>query len=410
MKALISPLLKKESYTKRAAEIVRSCVHCGFCNATCPTYRLSGEELEGPRGRIYLVKGLLEEGKYSQELRTHLDSCLLCRNCETTCPSGVEYGKLMELVRPKIYEATSENLFSGVLRTFIKNIFSNRHLFAILLWFGRTVRPFVPKILGDIIPPKISVISYPKTEAKKTHILLSGCVQPSLNPNIDEAAKSVFQSIDIELKRVRGSGCCGAIAYHLGDYVAAQKAARRNLKAWWPFLKDKNTFVVATSTGCGLHLKQYSELLAEDQSFTDKARVVSSLVRDPIEFIQADRLKSEMVEVDPLERVHFQSPCTLQHGQKLGGRVEDLLIEMGFQMHTGLDHHMCCGSAGTYSLFHPETANQLREQKLIDLEHTKANCIVTANVGCQIHLAQGTNTPILHWLELLQRNLRAKIR
>ncbi|MEQ8660078.1 MAG: glycolate oxidase subunit GlcF [Gammaproteobacteria bacterium] len=409
MRVPVSADMAATSYAARAAEIARSCVHCGFCNATCPTYQLTGDELEGPRGRIYLIKSLLEDGAPGSDTRRHLDQCLVCRNCETTCPSGVRYGELVELVRPAVLRATPTPWREGLLRWGLLRVVPYPRRFAALLGLGRAVRPLLPARLAALVPrPLDTPAASPPATVRSTRrvLLLGGCVQPVLNPGIDAAARAVFARLDIELVTLAASGCCGALAHHLGDEDRARAQARANIDAWWPHVEAGAEAVMASSSGCGVQLKSYARLLADEPGYAARAQAIEARVRDPLELVDGERLAA-LVDAGDTGAVAVQAPCTLQHGQRLGGRLEALLRQLGFTLAPVAEAHLCCGSAGSYSLFHAATARALRERKLGHLLAAAPAVVVTANIGCQSHLAATAPVPVRHWLELVAARLVA---
>ncbi|MEQ8230924.1 MAG: glycolate oxidase subunit GlcF [Gammaproteobacteria bacterium] len=412
MRVPIGTAMADAAYATRAAEIARSCVHCGFCNATCPTYQLSGDELEGPRGRIYLIKSLLEDGAPGAETRRHLDQCLVCRNCETTCPSGVRYGELVELVRPQVLQATPAPWRERLLRWGLLRIVPYRRRFAALFALGRALRPVLPRRLAAHVPGPLAAPRARRAASLVTTrrvLLLGGCVQPVLNPGIDAAAQEVFARLGIELVTVAASGCCGALAHHLGDEAAARVQARANIDAWWPHVEAGAEAVMASSSGCGVQLKAYARLLADEPAYAERARRIEALARDPLELVDGERL-ARWVEPGDTGPVAVQAPCTLQHGQRLGGRLEALLSRLGFTLVPVAEAHLCCGSAGSYSLFHGATAAALRERKLGHLLAARPALVVTANIGCQSHLAASAPVPVRHWLELVAARLADEAR
>ena len=399
MRAPIAKEMEDSAFATEAAAIVRSCVHCGFCNATCPTYRLTGNELEGPRGRIYLIKSMLEDVEIGEATGRHLDQCLVCRNCETTCPSGVEYGRLFDLVRPHIRSSVALPVKDRVKRWLITQIVPKPRRLAPILAVGRFLRPFLPMKYRRRIPLK-PLLRFPKHSVHPRKVLLlTGCAQPVMNPAIDEAASSVFNALGVTLERGSGVGCCGALSYHLGLRDEAVSTAKANVDAWWPQVEKGVEAILATSSGCGVQLKDYARILADEPGYAERARTIQDLVKDPIEIVDAGALAKILRRPDDV--VAFHSPCTLQHGQRLAGRVEALLEYLGWQLSPVADAHLCCGSAGAYSLLHPGTAAQLREEKLRNLMAGHPQEIVTANIGCQLHLGVSAPVRVRHWLELL---------
>ncbi len=404
MRAPVNDSMAGESFSARAAAIVRSCVHCGFCNATCPTYQLSGDELEGPRGRIYLIKSLLEEGRAGADTRLHLDQCLLCRSCETTCPSGVNYGELIELVRPEAKAMPPPPWRARLLAWLLVNVIPYRRRFAPLVWAGRSVRGILPRRLAGMLPAARRFPTPATVTGPRRVLLLGGCAQPLLNPDIDAAAALVFARLGITLVNVAGSACCGALSLHLGYREAAVRQARQNIDAWWPAIEAGAEAIMATSSGCGVQLKDYAALLEHEPDYRERAQRLQALVRDPIELVDLAAL-SEQVQSRDAQPIAFQAPCTLQHGQRLANRVETLLGALGWQLTAVAEPHLCCGSAGSYSILHPRMATELRERKLGALMAGEPSQIVTANIGCQLHLKSASNVPVRHWLELLAENL-----
>lgn len=406
MRAKLAASMADTEFGIRASEIVRSCVHCGFCNATCPTYQLTGNELEGPRGRVYLIKSLLEEGQAGPEARTHLDHCLVCRNCETTCPSGVRYGELIELARPRVYATTPSGWREALTRRALKSIVPHRRRFAALLGLGRLVRPLMPQVLARLIPPRPQ-LQLPPARALPDDaprlVILEGCAQPALNPAIDVAATSVFAALGMRVVRA-GGVCCGALGHHLGDEAMGLAQARANIDAWWPEVERGAHAIIATASGCTVQLKSYARLLADDRQYAERAARIEALVRDPLELVDAGRLRDVLAGADG-ERIAVQAPCSLQHGQKLIGRLEELLVALGFELSPVAENHLCCGSAGAYSILHRDNAQALRKRKLDHLMHGRPASIVTANIGCQTHLGATAEVPVRHWLELLASRL-----
>jgi len=410
MRVPVNARLAASSYASEAADIARSCVHCGFCNATCPTYQLTGDELEGPRGRIYLIKALLEDGAAGSETRRHLDQCLVCRNCETTCPSGVQYGQLLELVRPEVYRTTASTWRERLMRWGLVKVVPYRNRFAVLYRLGRLARPLLPRRLAASVPAPLGEATARSAPAASPRgarrvLLLGGCVQPVLNPSIDAAARIVFARLDMTLVDAPASGCCGALAHHLGDEDTARCQARANIDAWWPEVEAGAEAVMASSSGCGVQLKGYARLLAGDPVYAERARRIESLVRDPLELVDGARLAAA-VDTAGVGPVAVQTPCTLQHGQRLGGRLEALLVQLGFSLTPVGEAHLCCGSAGSYSLFHAKTSAALRERKLGHLMAGGPMQVITANIGCQSHLAAASPVPVRHWLEVVAAQLR----
>lgn len=385
---------------KEIDAILRSCVHCGFCNATCPTYQLFGDELDGPRGRIYQIKQMLEDGKATRSVQTHLDRCLTCRNCETTCPSGVQYSRLLDAGREWLAEKLPRRRLDRWTRNLLVAIFSHRSRFTPLLRVGQILRLFLFGALRRKIPAYQRQKSWPKNSHARKMIVLSGCVQPGLAPNINHATAWVLDRLGIQLLDITKAGCCGSIHHHAAMEDSACAFARANIDAWWPAIEAGAEAIVVTASGCGLHIKDYGHLLRFDNRYADKAKIVAALAKDVGEVIAEEDLSKLTVENTGL-RIAYHPPCTLQHGQQLGGSIEALLNRLGFHLVPFNEPHLCCGSAGTYSILQPEIATQLRDRKLDAIQKGHPDVLVTANIGCQVHLQSGTDIPVKHWIELL---------
>lgn len=391
----------------RAAEaerILRTCVHCGFCNATCPTYQLLGDELDGPRGRIYLIKQVLEGNAVTRKTQQHLDRCLSCRNCETTCPSGVDYHNLLDIGRALVDARVPRPLGQRLVRDGLRRVIANAALFKGLIGSGQVLRPWLPSPLQARLPRNPPApIPRPSRQHARHVLLLEGCVQPGLSPNTNAAAASVLDRLGISVIPAPQAGCCGAVDYHLDAQAAGLDRARRNIDAWWPGIAQGAEAIVQTASGCGAFIKDYGHLLGSDPAYAEKAARVSALARDLVEVLRDEPLGTLGVRSDL--RLAFHCPCTLQHAQKLGGAVEGVLTELGFYLSAVPDSHLCCGSAGTYSLTQPELSRQLRDNKLNALESGHPQVIVTANIGCQAHLDSAGRTPVRHWIELVAEAL-----
>jgi glycolate oxidase iron-sulfur subunit len=400
-------LSERASQLPRAAEaesILRTCVHCGFCNATCPTYQLLGDELDGPRGRIYLIKQVLEGNDVTQKTQQHLDRCLSCRNCETTCPSGVDYHNLLDIGRAVVDAAVPRPLGQRLLREGLRQTVPHPDLFKSLVNGGQVFRALLPGTLQSKLPRHAPPAKpRPMTLRERQVLMLEGCVQPALSPNTNAAAARVLDRLGISVIATREAGCCGAVDYHLDAQDAGLERARRNIDAWWPGIEKGAEAIVQTASGCGAFIKDYGHLLASDPAYADKAKKVSELARDLVEVLRDEPL--EKLGIHASQRLAFHCPCTLQHGQKLGGAVEALLSGLGFNLTSVPDGHLCCGSAGTYSLTQPELSRQLRDNKLNALESGHPEVIVTANIGCQSHLDGAGRTPVRHWIELVEAAL-----
>lgn len=402
MQTNLAPFIRDTTAGQEADAILRKCTHCGFCLANCPTYRLLGDELDSPRGRIYQVKQVLEGAEPTRAIQTHLDRCLTCRACETTCPSGVEYGRLADLGRQLVEERVSRGPRERALRRLLRGVLPRRRLFAALLALGRAFRPLVPGVLRHHIPPRRRAPPWPQTplQAVRRVVLFEGCVQPAMVPAIDAHTARVLTELGIEVVRVPDGGCCGAIDQHLGHPEQARARMRHNLDAWQPALDAGADAIVVNATGCGAQVAEYAHALAEDPDYAERAQRATELAVDPVELLEpyAERLRP--ADGVP-RRIAFHAPCTLQHGLGLGGRTEALLRRIGFELTLVGDPHICCGSAGTYSVLQPELARQLRDDKVHQLERGAPQLIATANVGCLTHIETGTQRPVRHWLELV---------
>lgn len=400
MQTTLSDQARQLPRAAEAERILRSCVHCGFCNATCPTYQLLGDELDGPRGRIYLIKQVLEGQPATVKTQQHLDRCLSCRNCETTCPSGVDYHNLLDIGRALVDATVPRPLGQRLLRLGLRALVPNPQLFKALVNSGERLRPLLPQALQGKLPRRVQVAeARPGTAHARQVLLLEGCVQPGLSPNTNAATARVLDRLGIGIRPVPQAGCCGAVDYHLDAQAAGLDRARRNIDAWWPLLENGAEAIVQTASGCGAFVKDYGHLLAHDPHYAAKAERVSAMARDLVQVLGAEPL--EQLGVHGEQRLAFHCPCTLQHAQKLGGAVEAVLVRLGFNLTAVPDSHLCCGSAGTYSLTQPELARQLRDNKLSALESGQPDVIVTANIGCQTHLDGAGRTPVRHWIELV---------
>lgn len=404
MQTRISEQYQNTPLGREADDILRACVHCGFCTATCPTYQLLGDELDGPRGRIYQIKAILEGDMPTDITRRHLDRCLTCRSCETTCPSGVRYGRLVDIGRELVARLHPHTGMAALKRKLLRAVLPNPQLFAGLLWLGRSVRLLLPRSLAAKLPRRQRPGHWPRNDHPRHMLVLEGCVQPAATPATNAAAARVLDRLGIRLHRLRAS-CCGAVNQHLAASDAARAQMRANIDAWWPQIEAGAEAIVSTASGCGVMMKDYGQLLADDLAYAEKAARVSRLVRDFSEIIAAETLPAEGIK--PIAgKVAYHSPCTLQHGQKLGGLVEGILRQAGFELTEVTDSHLCCGSAGTYSLLHPALAGQLRDSKLTRLQAGSPDIIATANVGCQLHLDAASQVPVRHWIELLDEAMR----
>jgi glycolate oxidase iron-sulfur subunit len=407
MQTNLAPQFKNTADGQEAEAILRKCVHCGFCTATCPTYQLLGDELDGPRGRIYLIKQVLEGEVPTRKTQLHLDRCLTCRNCETTCPSGVQYGHLVDIGRKIVDQRVARPAGEKALRWALKEGLPSP-LFAPAMKLGQAVRGVLPAALKNKVPPSQSAGQWPTRSHARRVLLLKGCVQPSMAPNIDSATARVLDAAAIESVIAPQAGCCGAVKFHLNDQDGAKAQMRANIDAWWPHVEAGAGVeaIVMNASGCGVMVKDYGHVLRADTRYADKAARISALTRDLSELLP-DLVQSLRGHVAPARgRIAFHPPCTLQHGQQLRGGVEKHLGELGFDIQASLNEaHLCCGSAGTYSVLQPEIAHQLRDRKLGNLQDLHPQTIVSANIGCITHLQSGTSTPVRHWVELLDEAL-----
>ena len=400
MQTTLSEQARQLPRAEEAERILRTCVHCGFCNATCPTYQLLGDELDGPRGRIYLIKQVLEGNEVTQKTQQHLDRCLSCRNCETTCPSGVDYHNLLDIGRAVVDAAVPRPIGQRLLREGLRTVVPRPDLFKSLVGSGQMFRALLPDILQSKLPRSApQARARPATGHARHVLMLEGCVQPSLSPNTNVAAARVLDRLGISVTPAREAGCCGAVDYHLDAQAAGLDRARHNIDAWWPSIEQGAEAIVQTASGCGGFIKDYGHLLSSDPAYAEKAKTVSALAKDLVEVLRNEPL--ERLGIHNAQRLAFHCPCTLQHAQKLGGAVETLLERLGFNLTFVPDGHLCCGSAGTYSLTQPELARQLRDNKMNALESGYPEVIVTANIGCQSHLDGAGRTPVRHWIELV---------
>jgi glycolate oxidase iron-sulfur subunit len=400
MKTSIAPAYADLPKVAEADAILRSCVHCGFCTATCPTYLELRDERDSPRGRIYLIKQLLEGGDVSERTRTHLDRCLTCRACETTCPSGVAYGRLIDIARGLMEVDMPRPALPRVQRWLLRKVLPRPRLFGLLLALGRKARPLVPASLRAKIPPQQPPLAWPIVEPARRMLVLDGCAQKAATPNTNIAAARVLSRLGISLVVAPKAGCCGAVSTHLGAPGDGSKQMRRNIDAWWPYIEAGVEAIVVAASGCGVMIKEYGHLLQDDPAYADKARRVSELTADLSEIL----LREDLAPLKPKprsDRIAVHVPCTLQHGMGLPDSVETIFAKAGFNLATTSERHICCGSAGTYSILQPELSQCLLARKLQHLEGDAPDVIVTANIGCQLHLQTGTKTPVRHWIELL---------
>lgn len=382
-----------------ADTILRNCVHCGFCLSACPTYGLLGDELDSPRGRIYLIKSLLEGNDVSRESLSHLDSCLTCRSCETTCPSGVEYGHLLDIGRHAMEQQVTRPLWQRLMRWGVRKSLTTPWLFNLVV----RVMPFLRH--SSAIAFSVQELALQQQLADRADVLassvllLKGCVQPALAPNINQASIKVLNKLGWNVIETTQSQCCGALNQHLSAHDDALAQVKANIDAWYPYLQQGVKAIISTASGCGVMLKDYGHLLRADPIYAEKAQAIAQASKDISEFLLTQDL-SKFTHFDN-QTITFHSPCTLQHGQQLQGVVEQALRKLGYRVNPVKDAHLCCGSAGTYSLFNPTIAKQLRDNKLENLLAHKTDVIVTANIGCLMHLQKGTEVQVKHWIEIL---------
>jgi glycolate oxidase iron-sulfur subunit len=405
MQTNLADFIKGTREGDEAEAILRACVHCGFCTATCPTYQLLGDELDGPRGRIYLIKQVLEGAEPTRKTQLHLDRCLTCRNCESTCPSGVKYGRLVDIGRKVVDQRVPRPLGERVTRTLLKETLPREWIFKPAFKAGQMVRPLLSENLQDKLPPTPAAGQRPTRVHARKMLVLEGCVQPSMAPNINSATARVLDALGVQLVVAPKAGCCGALRFHLNDQEGGLDDMRHNIDAWWPLVEQVEA-IVMTASGCGVAVKEYGHLLAHDSAYAQKAARISALTFDLSEIMpefEAElgaRLKGKIGK-----RIAYHPPCTLQHGQQIRGKVEGVLRAAGVDVTLCADSHLCCGSAGTYSVLQPELSHELRDRKLANLAATGADEIVSANIGCLTHLQSGTDTPVTHWIELIDRAL-----
>jgi glycolate oxidase iron-sulfur subunit len=424
METRLAAWISRTSEGQKADEILRACVHCGFCLATCPTYQLLGDELDSPRGRIYQIKQVLEGVEPTRKTQLHLDRCLTCRSCETTCPSGVKYGQLVDIGRAAVAERVERPWRERISRWILRETLTRPWIFGTALKLARSVRWVLPPGLRAKVGVPRPAGAFPRRVHDRRVLLLNNCVQPSMSPSIDAATARVLDAVGVQSVIAPGSGCCGAIRQHLDDHAGARDLIRRNIDAWWPFVKSGTVeAIVINASGCGAMVKDYGHLLRDDPAYAQKAKRIVELTRDVAEFVPqevtplADRehtinanrtLTSARGAGERPQRVAFHSPCTLQHALKVRGKVEALLTALGAEVVPVRDSHLCCGSAGTYSLLQPELSHSLQQQKLNSLMESRPEVVLSANIGCISHLQAGTETPIRHWIEWVDEVLCRK--
>lgn len=397
MRTALPPKLLATANGQQADRILRSCVHCGFCLATCPTYQILGNELDSPRGRIYLIKEMLEGAETTAITQQHLDRCLTCQSCETTCPSGVTYHELLNIGRAEAERRVGRPLPQRIVRGAMRLVMPYRRRFTPLLRVGQALKPVLPKVLARQIPKREPAISWPASQAQRKVILLEGCVQPGISPNTNAAAARVLDALGISCIRVPLETCCGALSYHMNAQAEGLQFARRNIDAWWPYVEQGAEAIVSTASGCGNFVRDYKGLFKAEPAYKDKAARIDELAKDISEILAAEDLSK--LKLQKAGAVAFHCPCSLQHGLSLNATTRQVLHSLGFQLPVVKDEHLCCGSAGTYSIFQKDLSHELRRRKITALQATAPKVIVTANIGCQTHLAAATKTPVKHWIE-----------
>ncbi|MBL8539751.1 MAG: glycolate oxidase subunit GlcF [Betaproteobacteria bacterium] len=405
MQTRLADFIKDTPDGREAESILRACVHCGFCTATCPTYQIRGDELDGPRGRIYLMKQMLEGAPVTARTQLHLDRCLTCHSCETTCPSGVRYGHLVDigrkLVSERVERPTQEKLQRWVMATF----FRQPATFRLALGAGMALRPFLPEVLRAKLPASLPRAgAWPPARHQRRFVSLAGCAQPVLTPNTNAAAARVLDRVGISL--IDSKGCCGALRFHLDYQEDGLSDMRRIIDTWWPHVEQGVEGFAMTATGCGSTVREYGHHLQHDRAYAEKAERISTLTQDLTEVIAGERaLIRSLLKGKKMPRVAFHPPCTLQHWQKLRGLAEDLLRSFGYELTPIADAHLCCGSAGTYAITQPELSEQLKRNKVAALEAERPELILTANMGCETHLATIAGVPVKHWIVDLDERL-----
>ena len=412
MQTNLADWIKDTPEGQEADSILRKCVHCGFCAATCPTYQLLGDELDGPRGRIYLMKQVFEGSEVTAKTRLHLDRCLTCRACETTCPSGVQYGRLVDIGRKVVEERVPRTIAENATRKAIATFLPQTHLVGAAVRLGQMFRPLVPESLAGKIPPAISKPGdWPAPRHVRRMLVLAGCVQPALDPAINASAARVLDRLGISLVEAPGAGCCGALRFHLNYQEHGLDDMRRLIDAWWPLVEAGAEAIVMTASGCGATVKEYGHLLAHDPAYAAKAERIGELTHDIAEIIAAEQSKLDalVAQAAPIseerKRMAFHPPCTLQHGLKIRGVTEKIITSAGWQLVPVPDAHLCCGSSGTYSILQPELSRQLKNNKLAALQSGGPAAITSSNIGCLSHLAPGTEIPMKHWIVALDERL-----
>jgi len=404
MQTNITEAFLKTSQGKEAESILRSCVHCGFCTATCPTYQLLGDELDSPRGRIYLIKQVLEGNEATTKTRSHLDRCLTCRACETTCPSGVRYGRLVDIGREIVEQDVPRTAIENTSRYLLRQLIPYPKRFAPLLKIGQIFRPVFPQAMQTKIPKIQKSGDWPAQTQQRKMLVLEGCAQQVVTAQTNVSTAVVLNKLGIQLITADKAVCCGAVSHHLSATKEAKDFIRQNIDAWWPFITDGIEAIVVTASGCGVMLKDYAHIMQDDIDYADKANRITELAKDISEILQGEDF-SGLNTTPQKNSVSFHSPCTLQHGLKLSGVVENILQQVGYDLKHVDDSHLCCGSAGTYSVLQPKLSKQLLANKITALQNNQPDIIATANIGCQMHLDTKASVPVKHWIELVEKAL-----
>ncbi|MBT6032382.1 MAG: glycolate oxidase subunit GlcF [Kordiimonadaceae bacterium] len=402
-----------ETAIAEADKIIRSCVHCGFCTATCPTYVLLGNELDSPRGRIYLIKEMLENDRAATKVEAeHIDKCLSCLACTTTCPSGVDYMHLVDHARTHIEKTYKRPFMDRMLRNILAFVMPNREIFKLALIASKILKPFkglLPKAFkpmfdlapsGKVSKEKTPELTKASGERKYRMGLHAGCVQQVIGENINLATAEFLKRRGVELINPPQIGCCGALTLHLGKEKQSLETTKAYIDGWIEEINNENLdAIVINTSGCGTTIKDYGHLFKDDPEYTDKAKLISALAKDITEVI--DNIGLGETSLEQNLTVAYHSACSLQHGQKIIDIPQKLLAEAGFTIKNINESHLCCGSAGTYNIMQPEIATSLRDRKVSNIEKTKPDIIAAGNLGCMIQIASGTNIPMVHTIELL---------
>lgn len=402
MKTNLADFIKDTPEGQEANAILRACVHCGFCNATCPTYRLTGDELDGPRGRIFLIKQSLETGTAGPTTLQHLDRCLGCRACETTCPSGVEYHALLDYGRARVAQRVTRSAPMRLLRRLLVAVLPRRRLVRALVAAARPLAPLLPTALRHKLPAAPLLHAPAPRRHDRRVVLMQGCVEPAVAPDTGRAAARVLDALGIEPLRLSAERCCGALPYHLDDHARGRRLAAANVEVWHAALESGAEAIVVPSSGCQSFIADYARLLDDDPALRARAERVVARVRDLSQVLEPE---ASRIPAGPALSVAFQVPCSLQHALRGDAGASRLLAKLGYRLAPLRDAHQCCGSAGAYSLLQPAMSESLRSLKLAALDDSGADCAVTANVGCRAHLAT-RGRPVRHWIELVAERFR----